>query len=506
MEDQELSRYKKYIKERLASFYGIFAKASVGDYSEDVVMPPKCDEFAELAAGIQVMIKDIRQRIADLESEIAERKYQAAHDQLTGLPNRHSFEERSEALFKSRLRENEEVAFLYLDIDRFKQVNDVFGHIVGDVLLQEFASRISDCIRSEDIIGRLGGDEFVIILRGVKTRNDVVRVAKKIVKSLASPIPFESRTIFLSTSIGIALYPGDGRDTQSLIANSDVALLQAKQAGRNHYKFYHASMNREASVRLSVVHELRQALIAKEIELHYQPIVDATTHKILTVEALLRWRHPVRGLIPAADFISIAEDHGIMKMLGEQTLKTVFVQQGEWQKQGLRPMRISVNLSPREFTDSRFIEKVKHLLSENHISPSLLEFEIVENLAMENIALAKDRFKRLRQLGVMIAIDDFGVGYSSLGYLKDLSIDTLKIDQSFIRRGLKNPRDLAIIRAIIALGHSLRVKVVAEGVESEEQLLTLRELGCDGLQGYYIARPMPSERLARWKSEFEPIV
>ncbi len=506
MEDQELIRYKKYLKERLASFNGIFTKASTGDYSEDVVMPPANDEFVELSAGIQVMIEAIRGRISALESEVAERKYQASHDSLTGLPNRHSFEERAIKLAAEAHRDDKKMAFLYFDIDRFKQVNDVFGHLVGDVLLQEFARRITSCMREDDIIGRLGGDEFVVILKDIKARYEVVRIMKKVIKALESPIPFESRTIFLSTSIGIAMFPRDGRDVRSLIANSDVALLNAKQSGRNHYRFYQAAMNKEASSRLNVVQELRQALLARQIEVYYQPVVDSSTRKVISVEALLRWHHPERGLVSASEFISIAEDHGIMKMLGEETLRTVFAQQGRWLHQGLPQMRIAVNLSPREFTDSRFIDKVKKLLSENNLPPSFLEFEIVETLAMENIELAKDRFKMLHKLGVHIAIDDFGVGYSSLGYLKDLPIDTLKIDQSFIKHGIKNPHNQAIVRSIISLGHNLNVKVIAEGVETEEQLQFLRELGCDGVQGYYIARPMQSEKLANWASAFEPII
>jgi diguanylate cyclase (GGDEF)-like protein len=506
MEDPELSQYKEHIKKRLASFYGIFAKASVGDYSEDAVIPPEGDEFAKLAAGIQGMIEVIRERISELEAEVVERKYQAAHDPLTGLPNRHSFEERARVALEAAQRDNKKLALLYLDIDRFKQVNDVFGHYVGDMLLQEFARRVGECITSDDIVGRFGGDEFVVILTNIKTRSEVTRTIKKIIKALESPMPFESRTVFLSTSIGVAMFPEEGSDMQTLLANSDVALLHAKQAGRNHYNFYEASMNREASSKMNVVQELRQALLANQIKLYYQPVIDAVTHKVVNVEALLRWQHPERGLLPASEFISIAEDHGIMKKLGEETLKTVFSQQGEWQRKGVPPTRIAINLSPREFTDSRFIEKVKRLLSENNISPALLEFEIVENLAMENIALAKDRFKLLRKMGITIAIDDFGIGYSSLGYLKDLPIDVLKIDQSFIKHSMTNSQNQAIIKAIVALGHSLHMKVVAEGVESEDQLHLLRELGCDGMQGYYIARPMPAEKLAQWASKFEPII
>jgi diguanylate cyclase (GGDEF)-like protein len=506
-----LNDYKKYIKEQLASFYQIFAKASVGDYSEDVVIPQEGDELAELAAGIQVMLEVIRSRISELEAEIADRtlveekiRYQAAHDPITGLPNRHSFDAAlSEAILTSG---EKKMALLYFDIDRFKQVNDAYGHQTGDLLLKEFATRVHQCIRQNDIIARLGGDEFAVVLRDIKTTQDATRVVKKIVKALEPPISLDERTVFLSASIGIAMFPHDGRDLWSFVANADVALLHAKQSGRNHYKFYRPSMGREVSSQLGMVQELRQALRENQIELYYQPIIDTQTQKTLSIEALLRWQHPKRGLLTAGEFITVAEHYGIMRMLGEETLRAVLAQQGSWQEHGTHPIRVAVNISPREFTDSRFVERIKKLLAEYRIQPSLLEFEIVETLAMENIELAKDRFKALRKLGITISIDDFGTGYSSLSYLKDLPIDNLKIDKSFVRRSITSEQDRAIIQAIVTLGHSLHLRVVAEGVETEEQLHLLRDLGCDAVQGFYTGRPMPPAKLVEWASQFEPIL
>ncbi len=509
-----LEEYKKKVKNRLASFGSIFAKASIGDYSEDAVIPEdESDEFSELAAGIQVMIEVIRERIEELEAEIADRKiieerirHQALHDPLTGLPNRKLFEERLAVVFPEAFRENKKMAVLYFDIDRFKQVNDVYGHEVGDLLLKEFTARVRDCLPKENVFARIGGDEFVAVLTDVKERNEVMKILKKIVEVLESSMPIESKTIFLSTSIGVAMFPRDGRDLRSLLANSDVALSHAKQGGRNHYRFYRSVMNKEASARLAIVQELRQAVIANQMEAFYQPVINLKTNRIMNAEALLRWRHPERGIIAAADFIPLAYDHGIMRVLGEAVLTSVFQDQRMWQRRGMPRIRVAVNLSSREFTDRGFVEKLKRMLTEYEISPTLLEFEIVESLAMENISLAKERFKTFHKLGITITIDDFGIGYSSLSYLKGLPVDKLKIDQSFIRNSVKSREDRAIIQTIITLGHNLNLKVIAEGVETKEQLKLLQEMGCDGVQGFRVARPMSSEALVHWISKTEPIV
>ncbi|HVN26043.1 MAG TPA: EAL domain-containing protein [Candidatus Paceibacterota bacterium] len=460
------------------------------------------------------MIDVIRGRIGELEAEIVDRKvaeeklrHQAAHDPITGLPNRHWFDAwLGEAIAKEAAGDGK-MAFLYFDIDRFKQVNDVYGHQVGDVLLKEFAERIRGCISPRDAIARLGGDEFAAVLTGVRSRHDVTRTIRRMTKALEPAIPVEEHSVFLSASIGIAMFPQDGRDVRTLIANADVALLQAKNEGRNHFTFYQPKMNRELAAQMSMVHELRQAIAGNELELHYQPIVDVHTRKNIGMEALLRWRHPTRGLLAAGEFIPVAEHHGVMRRLGEEVLRTVLAQQSVWRRQGAQPpFRVAVNLSPREFTDDRFVDRVKRLLAEYDVPPQLLEFEIVESLAMENVALARDRFKALRKLGITISIDDFGMGYSSLSYLKDLPVDNLKIDQSFIKRSMTNEQDRAIVKTIVSLGHSLHLNVIAEGVESEAQFGFLRDVGCDWVQGYHIARPMPSRQLAQWASRFSPIV
>ena len=506
-------KYKKIVKDRLTSFRSIFAKASVGDYSENAVIPEGDDDFAELATGIQVMLDAIRGHVGKLETEVADRKlmeerirHQALHDPLTGLPNRALLEEQLVGVFSKASREEQKMAIVYLDIDRFKQINDVFGHQVGDRLLKEFAVRVRDVIPPESLFSRMGGDEFVITLLDTKSENDVAKILKKIVTALESPMPIESKILFLSTSMGVAMFPRDGRDPLTLMANSDVALLQAKHAGRNHYRFYRAAMNREASARMHFVQELRHAIVGNQIETFYQPVVSFETGRIMNAEALLRWRHPNRGLVEAHEFIPLAYDHGIMRMLGEAALKTVFQNEREWQAQGIPRIRVAVNLSSREFTDREFLEKLKRMLDEFGVSPTLLEFEIVESVAMENIELAKERFKAFHRLGITIAIDDFGIGYSSLGYLKDLSVDKLKVDQSFVRRSLKSREDRAIIQTIVALGRNLNLKVVAEGVETKDQMTLLKELGCDGVQGFRIARPMPGDMLARWVVQTEPMI
>ncbi|HVM77256.1 MAG TPA: EAL domain-containing protein [Candidatus Paceibacterota bacterium] len=510
---ESLDSYKKYVKERLDSFRTIFAKASIGEYSEDVAIPEDNEEFAELATGIQVMIEVIRERIGELENEIADRKiieerirHQALHDPLTGLPNRKLLEERLAEVFQNAFRDDQKMAVVYFDLDRFKQINDVYGHQVGDMLLKEFAGRVDEVLPPGSLFARLGGDEFLVVLHKVKSQTDVSNILKRVVTALESPMSIESKTLFLSTSMGVAMFPRDGRELSTLVANSDVALLQAKHAGRNHFRFYRAMMNREASSRMQVVQELRHAVASEQMEIYYQPVVDFSTNRIMNAEALLRWRHPEQGLIEAHDFIPLAYDHGIMRMLGESTLRGVLQSQRTWQRQGVSRIRVAVNLSTREFTDRTFMEKLRSMLDEFEISPTLLEFEIVESLAMENIDLAKDRFKAFHKLGITIAIDDFGMGYSSLGYLKDLSVDKLKIDQSFVRRSLKSKEDRAIIQTIVALGQNLNLKVVGEGVETKEQLNLLRELGCSGVQGFRVARPMSGDMLARWVASSEPLV
>jgi diguanylate cyclase (GGDEF)-like protein len=513
MDPESLEAYKKFVRNRLATFQGIFAKASVGDYSEDAVIPEGDDDFSELAAGIQVMIEVIRERIDELETEIADRKiieerirHQALHDPLTGLPNRKLLEERLGEIFQEAFRNNQKMAIVYLDIDRFKQINDVFGHQVGDLLLKEFTVRIQSSLPKDSLFVRMGGDEFVIAIMNAKSQTEVTKILKKIVIALESPMPIEAKTLFLSTSMGVAMFPRDGRELTTLMANSDVALLQAKQAGRNHFRFYKTTMNREASSRMQVVQELRRALIANQIETYYQPVMDLSTNRIMNAEALLRWQHPERGTIAAQEFIPLAYDHGIMRMLGETALKSLFHDQRGWQKQGIPRVRVAVNLSSREFTDREFLEKLRRMLDEYEISPTLLEFEIVESLAMENIDLAKERFRSFHKLGITIAIDDFGIGYSSLSYLKNLSVDKLKIDQSFVRRSLKSREDRAIIQTIIALGRNLNLKVVAEGVETKDQFKLLQEMGCDGIQGFRVAHPMSADALARWVVRSEPMV
>jgi diguanylate cyclase (GGDEF)-like protein len=423
--------------------------------------------------------------------------YRSSHDTLTGLPNRHELEKQlADGLFK---RPDNSIALLYLDIDRLKQINDIFGHPIGDMLLQVFAQRVKDCLQEKDLFARLGGDEFVIILADANNLPDVRSVARTIIQSLEPPVVIDDRTIFLSASIGIAMSE-QGKDIWTLLANSDMALFEAKR-GRNHFSFYTPGMNERASSELKIAHELREAVRAGQIEPYYQPIINLRSGEIMNVEALLRWNHPTRGVIPAREFVGIANNFGLMRMLGEQMLVSILDQARSWHKQGIQPLRIALNLSSLEFIDGEFISILGDMLSQYAITIPL-EIEILENVAMENMDIARERFAAFQKLGISVCLDDFGTGYSSLSYLKNLPINKLKIDKSFVTTCTTNSKDCAIMETIIHLGHNLGLTVVAEGIETEDQLKLLENLGCDGAQGYYIAKPMPHDALAKWITEF----
>jgi diguanylate cyclase (GGDEF)-like protein len=417
------------------------------------------------------------------------------YDALTGLPNRLLFLDRLDQELIRAQRDNSMMALLTIDLDRFKQVNDSFGHPAGDQLLQTVAGRLASQIRACDTVARVAGDEFSIALTGVKNTHAAGEVAQKIQDSFAhNPISIGDSEIFITLSIGISIYPVDGLNTTTLLKNADAALHQAKDEGRNNFQYYEAQMNASAWQRLKLETELRRALERDEFVLHYQPKVDMESGKIIGMEALLRWQSPERGLVAPGEFVPLLEETGLILPVGEWVLRAACKQARAWQAAGLQDIHIAVNLSTLQFKQPDFANLVLGILKENGLDPALgaIELELTESLLMNNAAGAVETLVKLREAGIQFSIDDFGTGYSSLSYLKRFPISSLKIDQSFVRDLSTDRDDKAIVAAIIALGHSLGLNVIAEGVETTVQLELLRKKGCDEMQGYLFSRPVPA--------------
>jgi diguanylate cyclase (GGDEF)-like protein/PAS domain S-box-containing protein len=427
-------------------------------------------------------------------------EYLATRDALTGLPNRVLLHDRLEQAAFSAARNQVGFAFMFIDLDRFKTINDSLGHQVGDELLKAVASRLGACVRATDTVARLGGDEFAVILENLRDDDDegAQQVAEKMIGAMASPMLIDNQTLNTSCSIGISLYPADGRDSAALMKNADVAMYYAKEKGRNNYQFFSAEMNARAQERLSVENYLRLALRRNELVLHYQPRMSLASGELVGVEALIRWQHPRRGLLEPARFIDVAEDSGLIVPIGEWVLDTACAQAGVWQRTVRPGLKVSVNISVGQVMDGeRLYRAVDGALRRGGIEPSTLELELTESHLMQNIPEKAALLNRLGALGVGISIDDFGTGYSSLSYLKKLPVDSIKIDSSFVRDLEEDPNDEAIVKAILAMAHSLKLSVVAEGVETPAQYRALRELGCDEYQGFHEAPALPPAEFER---------
>ena len=413
----------------------------------------------------------------------------AQFDTVTGLPNRHLFRDRlGQAIVQAR-RNGRLAGVLFADLDRFKTVNDTFGHAIGDKLLAQVASRLTECVRAGDTVARLSGDEFAVALSSLAKADDAGIVAQKIVQALAAPFELDGHEAYISASIGIALHPADGDDPDALIKNADTAMYRAKEQGRNCYQFYLPEMNERLVERLQLETRLRGALDRGEFRLHYQPKARLDTGAISGFEALLRWQSGNR-LVPPLDFIPILEDTGLIVPVGEWVLRAVCGQLRDWEDQGLVPRPVAVNVSARQFQDRNFAALVGRILREARVAPDLIELELTESLLMSDAEEAVQMLRELKRLGVGLSVDDFGTGYSSLAYLKRFPLDTIKIDRGFIRDAISDPDDATLTLTIINLAHSLKVRVVAEGVETQGQLKFLREHGCDEMQGYLFARPL----------------
>ncbi|RNC70733.1 MAG: EAL domain-containing protein [Desulfuromonadales bacterium] len=428
--------------------------------------------------------------------------YQATHDPLTGLPNRNLLQDRlGQALAVEASRRRNPLCVMFLDLDNFKKVNDTLGHTVGDMLLKAVASRIRNCIRGGDTVSRLGGDEYIIVLPNVRGMHDVVTVAKKMISVFAAPFLLMGNEIYVTASIGIALFPTDGETVDALLKNADAAMYHAKEQGKNNYQFYSADMNTRVFERLALETSLHRALKQREFLLHYQPRVDLRTGQVCGVEALVRWNHPEMGLVSPAKFIPLAEETGLIVPIGEWVLRTACAQNRAWQEAGLPPLRMAVNLSARQFRQENLIAMVGEVLGETGLAPKWLELELTESLVMQQAEKSAAILHELQAMGIEVAIDDFGTGYSSLSYLKRFPIANLKIDQSFIRDMTRDPDDATLVKTIITMAHGLGMKTIAEGVELAEQIEFLCRHQCEEMQGYYFSRPVTAGELGRMLAE-----
>jgi len=419
----------------------------------------------------------------------------AFHDDLTALPNRLMLTERLDQALGRHRRAKMTLAILYMNLDRFKVINDSLGHEAGDILLCLVADRLRAQLREGDSLARLGGDEFVVLIENYGNSIALSACAQRLVEQLSAPFLLGKKDCHVTASIGISTFPADGSDSRSLLKAADVAMYRAKETGRNNYQYYLPSMNVHTLERLELESDLRHALERGEFFLHYQPKVEIASGLITGVEALLRWKHPIRGLVPPLDFIPLAEETGLIVPIGEWVLATACARTKSWQGRGLPKLSVAVNLSARQFADTMLLAKLTRIIHASGLDPSLLELEITESVVMSNGESAVSVLEKLKSIGVQIAIDDFGTGYSSLAYLKRFPIDILKVDRSFIRDIPADSGDMKITRAIIAMAHSLRLKVVAEGVETAEQMEFLGSQSCDAVQGYFLYRPLQEEEL-----------
>jgi len=432
------------------------------------------------------------QDIHETKTALEQIRYLGHHDPLTDLPNQVLLEDRLHQALASAQRNQNQTALLFLDLDCFRLVNDSFGHKLGDRLLQVLAERLRRCLRESDTLSRRSGDEFVVLLANLRTPENAATVAEKLLRAVAEPVQVDGQELNLTASIGISFYPHDGDTPELLLRNADTALYHAKRNGRNRYEFFAPAMNTRTREYLVMQGQLRRALERNEFELHYQPQVDLRGGRIIGAEALLRWRHPEVGLIPPGQFIPVAEECGLIVPIGEWVLQEACRQNRQWQQTGLAALPIAVNFSAIQFRCDGFQRDIELALRDHRLAPACLELELTEGVVMQEAERAAQILKELKAMGVRLSIDDFGTGYSSLSYLKRFPIDRIKVDRSFVHDMILNEEDAEITRAIIGLGHGLGLKVIAEGVETQDQLKFLRWQKCDDMQGYYFSKPLPA--------------
>jgi diguanylate cyclase (GGDEF)-like protein len=452
--------------------------------------------FGGLALLYAVLFRIVAGASRTLRRQATENKHQALHDALTGLPNRTLFHDRIEQTLRLARRERSSAAVLLIDLDRFKEVNDTLGHHKGDLLLMDVGFRLQAALRESDTIARLGGDEFGVVLPGLGTPDSATQAAERVQACLDQDFAIDNLVVHLDASIGIALFPQHGDDVDLLMQRADVAMYDAKSSHSGH-AIYRSETDPHSPVQLAMVGELRRALQSNELVLHYQPKIDLSSEIVQGVEALVRWRHPERGLLPPGEFVPMAERTGLIRPLTRYVLNVALAQCGEWQKSGL-DLQVSVNLSARNLVDPGLPEDISRLLARWGVRPELLELEMTESTIMLDPVLATEVLNKLSSMGIGLSIDDFGTGYSSLSYLRKLPVKELKIDRSFVKEMCTDEGNRLIVRSTIGLGQNLGLRVVAEGVEDQETLAELIELGCDLAQGYFVGRPVPAPELAEW--------
>ena len=454
--------------------------------------------FAVIGGRISLLRQRLRASNEELRSALGSVRQIATHDHLTGLPNRVLFNEELQRALARAERHVRPVALFFMDIDRFKNINDTLGHQLGDRVLQETAKRLLGCVREGDIIARLGGDEFVLLVEELDDPAALTEIARKLIAAMSELGKIDGHELNVTLSIGICTYPADGRDSKALLAGADIAMYRAKERGRNGFCFYSAELKSHTPEKLALEAGLSHGLERGEFRVYYQPKIDMTTGAITGVEALLRWQHPEKGLLLPEKFIHLAEETGLIVPIGLWTLREVCMRAKAWKDAGLPRMPIAVNLSASQFREERLVSQLAEILKSTGTDADILELEITESMVMQNPEEAAKLMHNLRAMGVRLTIDDFGTGYSSLGYLKLFPINNLKVDRSFVRDLAHSSDDVAITRAVIAMAHSLQMNVIAEGVELREQFDVLREEGCDEFQGYLCRPPLAEDDLIRF--------
>ncbi|MFZ5876708.1 MAG: bifunctional diguanylate cyclase/phosphodiesterase [Nitrospirota bacterium] len=504
MIEPDRSAHDEYIRRYAATGQGRI----IGVGPREVIGLRKDGSTFPMDLAISEMRLDDGPRFVGIVRDITERKraqerldHLAHYDALTGLPNRLLLQDRLTHAVINATRHQRVVGVMFLDLDRFKTINDTLGHEVGDDVLKTVAERLNRCVREGDSVARLGGDEYAIVLADMAHAEDAANVARRILDEFSQPVRFGRHELYATASIGITLYPTDDDRVEHLLKNADTAMYRAKETGRNTYQFYTADMNAKAIERLDLETNLRRAQERDEFRLHYQPQIDLSTGRIVGVEALIRWSRPDRGMVPPVEFIPVAEETGLITSIGQWVLRAALTQTKTWRDAGLSLARVSVNVSPRQFRQPDFPASVARMLLDANIPAHWLEIEVTESLLLEHEPTVLARFTELRELGIRFSIDDFGTGYSSLSYLKRFPIDTLKIDRSFVANLPADPDHSAIASAIVSLAHSLRLQVIAEGVETATQAEFLRSLGCDFAQGYFYSRPLPADAVESLMSQ-----
>ncbi|MBX5461335.1 MAG: EAL domain-containing protein [Steroidobacteraceae bacterium] len=500
----------------------LVAKLRAADARSLISMRQRCKDGSLLDVDVAAnhVTSDAREVLAitmsdvtlrrKIESQLLEKQqhldHLAHHDQLTGLPNRHYLAAHLPEAIADARRTGSSLAVLFLDLDRFKHINDSRGHEVGDQLLKTVAQRIRSTVRTEDVVVRMGGDEFIVVLKNVKTPKLVNDTAVRINEALAAPVVVDGRPLVTTVSIGVSLYPRDGTDMGELLRRSDTAMYQAKDRGRNNFQLFSPVMDHKLKERIAVEASLRAAIEQQQLDVHYQPIIDIESHRVMGLEALLRWKHPMHGFVAPGRFIRVAEETGLIVPIGEFVLDRVMQDAATWRQMGWSLVPVAVNISAVQLQRSDLPGTIRKLLHRHGLKPGMLQVELTESAVFEHREArsgesSEDAISKLRQLGVRIAIDDFGTGYSSLSYLKRWRVDFVKIDRSFVRDLVTDMSDLAIVGAIIAMARHLNIQVIAEGIEGWQQLEKLRQLHCDQAQGFLFSKPLPAAQCRRFLSE-----